>query len=1091
MLTSSNRPHSVASIRALVRAVAAAALIALAVSAAPAAAGTGPVASYSFNERAGSVLPDLSGNGNNGTVINGSWSSGKYGNSLHFNGSSSRVTVPSSASLSAYSAMTIDAWVRPSSLGTSWRDIAIKQQPGELTYGLYANSNVKAPAGIVYTGGSEKTDYGAGTLPLNAWSYVATTYDGAVLAVYINGNLSSTQFVSGPIATSSGTLEIGGNTVWGEWFAGRIDELRVYNRALTRSEISSDMQSPVAGPSSSADTTPPSTPTGLSASATQTSVNLSWSASTDNVAVAGYTAYTGSAQAGTTASTSYAISGLSCGTTYTFAVDAFDTSGNHSSKATVTKTTSACTDTQAPTAPTGAAASGSTPTSIALGWTASTDNVGVAGYTVYNGGNQAGTTNGTTYTVAGLACGKSYTLAVDAYDAAGNHSAKTTVTASTAACPSDSTAPTSPAGLSATPAQTSVTLGWTPSTDNVGVTGYTVYNGGNQAGTTNGTTYTVTGLTCATSYTFAVDAYDAAGNHSTKSSVSTTTGACPDSQAPSAPSNVSVTGSTTGSLSMSWSASTDNVGVTGYTVYNAGNQVGTTNGTSYTVTGLACGATYTLSVDAFDALGNHSSKTNVTGSTAACPDGQAPTVPGSVAVSSKDATTATLTWTASTDNVGVAGYTVYNGSNTAGTTAGTSYTVTGLSCGSTYTIAVDAFDAAGNHSAKSSVTVTTSACSGPATLYLSPSGSDSNPCSQAAPCRSFDRGYHLAAPGQTVVVAAGSYGDQAISADAAKASAASDVVLQAAGSVSVHLLDVNGAKHLTLDGFTVTRYSASQAAAFVTFKNIQTGSFYITNATDLKILGGSVGPWDSNVLGLGEDPEIGTQQSPQPNNILIKGVSFHDILNTSDPTAHADCLQFTSGTNVTIVGNSFRHCGNDADVYIRGDFGPVANFTVENNFFGASQGFFSLRLSGQSGSAPPCTNFLIANNSGSRGSVNPSGGTGDEMWGNCTAQGTSGVRWIGNITGSMSNSDCNASTSVGETWDHNISIAGAGCGTNATVANVSYVNPSEDVLDLHLTGSSNPAANYIPQTTTHAPDDYDGQTRPTTGPTDAGADEIG
>jgi hypothetical protein len=316
------------------------------------------------------------------------------------------------------------------------------------------------------------------------------------------------------------------------------------------------------------------------------------------------------------------------------------------------------------------------------------------------------------------------------------------------------------------------------------------------------------------------------------------------------------------------------------------------------------------------------------------------------------------------------------------------------------------------------------------------------------------------------------------------------VILQAAGAVTVHLLDINGAKHLTLSGFTTTRYSASQAAAFVTFQNIATGSFYITNATDLQILGGSVGPWDSNALGLGEDPEIGTQTSPQPNNILIQGVDFHNILNTSDPTAHADCLQFTSGTNVTILGNSFHNCGNDADVYIRGDFGPVQNYVIENNFFGASQGFFSLRLSGQSAPAPTCTNFLIANNSGSRGSVNPSGGTGDEMWGNCTAQGSGGVKWIGNIAGSMSNSDCSASTATGETWDHNIFIAGSTCGTNGTVGAVSYVNPSENVLDLHLASTTGLPINYVPQTTTHAATDYDGQTRPTTTAVEAGADEV-
>ena len=105
----------------------------------------------------------------------------------------------------------------------------------------------------------------------------------------------------------------------------------------------------------------------------------------------------------------------------------------------MTVTTSACADTQPPTAPTNVTVSTRTTTSIALTWAPATDNVGVAGYGVYNGGDLVNTTAGTTGIVSGLTCGTNYTLAVDAFDATGNSSPKTAVMVSTLPC-ADTTA---------------------------------------------------------------------------------------------------------------------------------------------------------------------------------------------------------------------------------------------------------------------------------------------------------------------------------------------------------------------------------------------------------------------------------------------------------------------------------------------------------------------------------------------------------------------------------------------------------------------------------------------------------------------------
>src|SRR5205823_13030438 len=141
----------------------------------------------------------------------------------------------------------------------------------------------------------------------------------------------------------------------------------------------------------------------------------------------------------------------------------------------------------------------------------------------------------TSYTFSGLMCGTSYTLAVDAYDGAGNRSAKSSITASTAACTTDTQAPTAPTGVTKSGATTtSISLSWTASTDNVGVAGYGLYKNSASAGSATSTSYTFSALACGTSYTLAVDAYDAAGNRSPQSSITASTASCPDTQAPTA-----------------------------------------------------------------------------------------------------------------------------------------------------------------------------------------------------------------------------------------------------------------------------------------------------------------------------------------------------------------------------------------------------------------------------------------------------------------------------------------------------------------------------------------------------------------------------
>lgn len=186
--------------------------------------------------------------------------------------------------------------------------------------------------------------------------------------------------------------------------------------------------------------------------------------------------------------------------------------------------TSGTTDTVAPTAPT-LAASGTTQTTTNLSWSGATDNVAVTGYDVYRGTTLLGSTSATTYAVTGLTASTAYTFTVKAKDAAGNISvASNTVNVTTLAPSTDTTAPTAPTLTASGTTQTTTNLSWTGATDNVGVTGYNVYQGATLLGsTTTATTYAVTGLAASTSYSFTVKAKDAAGNLSVASNTATIT----------------------------------------------------------------------------------------------------------------------------------------------------------------------------------------------------------------------------------------------------------------------------------------------------------------------------------------------------------------------------------------------------------------------------------------------------------------------------------------------------------------------------------------------------------------------------------------
>ena len=298
----------------------------------------GLVAAYSFSEDAGTTVADASGNGNTGTIVNATWTtSGKYGDGLVFNGTNARVDIGDSASLHLTTGMTLEAWVNPSTVSSTWRDVIYK---GNDNYFLEATSENSGgvPAAGATLGSSDVDTLGTAALTANTWAFLTETYNGSTLALYVNGTLVSSLAHTGNIATSTDPLQIGGDSIYGQYFQGMIDNVRIYNTALTQAQIQTDMTTAVTsavpvvtGETPASGATGVATNTGVTAtfneavqasSITTTTFTLKNSSGT---AVAGTVAYNSS----TNTATLTPSAALAYGTTYTATVSgAEDTAGD-------------------------------------------------------------------------------------------------------------------------------------------------------------------------------------------------------------------------------------------------------------------------------------------------------------------------------------------------------------------------------------------------------------------------------------------------------------------------------------------------------------------------------------------------------------------------------------------------------------------------------------------------------------------------------------------------------------------------------------------------------------------------------------------
>ncbi len=367
----------------------------------------------------------------------------------------------------------------------------------------------------------------------------------------------------------------------------------------------------------------------------------------------------------------------------------------------------------APSVPTGLAASNVASTSVVITWAAATDTggPGVGGYFVYRDGAEVATVSiGTSYTDSSLAPSTNYVYQVAAFDTATPpmvSALSASLGATTAAA-----APvlTVPSGLTVSNVATgSVSLTWNASSDinGTGVGGYYVYRNGVQIATVTSDSYTDSPLSASTTYSYQIAAFDKASPASVSAltaAISVTTLA--DTQAPTVPTGLASTSIATGSVSLSWNASTDlpnpgSTGVGGYYVYRNGTQIATVTSTNFTDSPLTALTSYSYQVAAFDKAtpANVSALSNAL-SVKTTADTQAPTVPNGLASSNLTGTSVKISWNASTDlpnpgATGVAGYYVYrNGTQIAAVSSGASYVDSGLTVLTNYSYRVSAFDKA-------------------------------------------------------------------------------------------------------------------------------------------------------------------------------------------------------------------------------------------------------------------------------------------------------------------------------------------------------------------------------------------------------------
>jgi hypothetical protein len=283
-------------------------------------------------------------------------------------------------------------------------------------------------------------------------------------------------------------------------------------------------------------------------------------------------------------------------------------------------------------------------------------------------------------------------------------------------------------------------------------------------------------------------------------------------------------------------------------------------------------------------------------------------------------------------------------------------------------------------------------------LWLAPDGDDDGSCGKDEPCASISRALERSGPGGEILLGSGTYPAQALRGAPDPAGSRPVVVRPAPGAqVRTGRLAIH-TKNLELRGLRMTGWYAYADAGRLTFRDVQARWFFVDSASDIRILGGTVGPSDAI------DPQIRAANrdgAPVPRNILIDGVTFHDFTTRTDPSAHVECLQFGAGHHVVVRRSRFLNCA-DHSIFVGawGGTATVRDFTFEDNrFAGVAKGFYSLRVATDD---PARTRDIVVRRNSATTTMRVDPGTPGVVWeGNLAPRFSwecfAGMRYAGNV----------------------------------------------------------------------------------------------
>ena len=413
----------------------------------------------------------------------------------------------------------------------------------------------------------------------------------------------------------------------------------------------------------------PPTPTGLAVvSASANSLNISWNASTGAIS---YQLYRNGTLVYDDGSTSFTDTGLTPRATYSYTVIATNAFGSSALSAAVTATT-------VPLTPTGLTVGSATVSTLNVSWNASS---GATSYWLYHNGTLVYYGSNTSYSDSGLTVGTSYTYTVKASNSAGSSALSAPVLGTTLGVP-----PT-PTGLTVGSATvSSLSVSWTASTE---ATSYQLYRSSTQVYNGSNTTYTDTGLTSSSTYSYTVQATNRAGTSALSAVVTGTT-------VPLTPTGLTLGSATSNSISLSWAASS---GARAYQLYRNGTQVYYGIQTTYIDTGFSPGLTYSYAVQATNSGGSSARSAAVLWTTI-------PATPTrlTVEMDGASANSLNISWDAST---GATSYQLYRNGTQVYNGSGGFYHDTELTAGTTYSYAVEASNMGGSSALSAALLWTT------------------------------------------------------------------------------------------------------------------------------------------------------------------------------------------------------------------------------------------------------------------------------------------------------------------------------------------------------------------------------------------------